>query len=666
MRNIRLLILGSFLFLLTFGESAAQNESRFKSTNGLIVMDYSEEGVLIEKGDSIFRYLFGEVEIRQDSVFMYADTALVLNDTLLFANGNVLIQQGDSLSILAENLTYNSVDRSALLDNDVVLLSAGQRLYTPHLNYELNTGLATFDAGALLTNDTTQLVSKRGYFDTNAEEAVFKDSVQVVGESFTMQADSIKYAINEDRVDFLSPTLINHESNKIYCEGGSYLVELGQATLDKRPQYVGEDLSASAKVIKYDERLGLVQLIDEARLLDSLSLMQAEWIRYFEQEDKMVLVDNVEYQKEDVVVNGDSVVYLREEDRYTLEGPSSLQDGDLEIIAEEEIFFDKDTGNGFAKGNVILVDTTNNTKIFCDSTRIKEDGDDFICLGSSMGRPFVLMEDEEQDSLFLVADTLFMLTRRDSINADSVLSRNLHAFNDVRIFRDDMQSLCDSLVFSEMDSIFHLYGDPVAWADSSQFSSDTMNIQMANGSIDKIHLEKNAFVVNSPDLIFFNQLKGRVIDLHFRADTLNFLDVNGNVESLYFLMDENNAYIGMNKMLSAQMRAYFSENKIKRLTFFQQPDGTAIPMSQVGSNPEKLSGFNWDESFRPVSFEDLFDVKKRRKPRTVSPDTGEEESKGEVDEHEGHEHHNHDHDHDHEHDHSNKDESDKKSNGKKN
>ena len=89
-------------------------------------------------------------------------------------------------------------------------------------------------------------------------------------------------------------------------------------------------------------------------------------------------------------------------------------------------------------------------------------------------------------------------------------------------------------------------------------------------------------------------------------------------------------------------------------------------MSQVGSNPEKLSGFNWDESFRPVSFEDLFDVKKRRKPRSVSPDNQEEESKGEVDEHEGHEHHDHDHDHDHEHDHSNKDESDKKSNGKKN
>ena len=71
-------------------------------------MDYSEEGVLEEKGDSTFRYLFGSVEIRQDSVFMYADTALVLNDTLLFATGNILIQQGDSVSILSNKLEYNS------------------------------------------------------------------------------------------------------------------------------------------------------------------------------------------------------------------------------------------------------------------------------------------------------------------------------------------------------------------------------------------------------------------------------------------------------------------------------------------------------------------------------------------------------------------------------
>ena len=78
---------------MVFFSNEVCGQQPYKSTNGIIVMDYSEEGVLEEKGDSLYRYLYGSVEIRQDSVFMYADTALVLNDTLLFAHGNILIHK---------------------------------------------------------------------------------------------------------------------------------------------------------------------------------------------------------------------------------------------------------------------------------------------------------------------------------------------------------------------------------------------------------------------------------------------------------------------------------------------------------------------------------------------------------------------------------------------
>ena len=596
-------------------ESIAQQV--YKSTNGIIVMDYSEEGVLEEKGDSIFRYLFGSVEIRQDSVFMYADTALVLNDTLLFANGNILIQQGDSVSILSNKLTYNSNSRSALLDEDVVLLSSDQRLYTPNLIYDLNSRIATFNAGALLTNDSTQLVSKRGYFNTAADEAVFRDSVRVVGNAFNLQADSILYNTKTKTVDFLSPTLIKHEVNRIYCEGGFYQVEEGKAVLTKNPQYVGEDLSAEATTIKYDEREGLVELVEDARLLDSLSLMKAEVINYFEESEQLLLIEDVSYQKEDVVVYGDTALYYREEDKYELFGTSNLNDGSFQVFAEEKILFNNETGSGVANGHVVLRDTSNNTSIFCDSTRIKNSGDDLVCLGSPFGRPYSLMESEDGDSLFMVSDTLLFETVKDSIVTDSVISRKMKCFSDVRIYGNSIQAVCDSLDYAELDSIFTLYGDPVAWSDSSQFSSMYMQVQMANDAVDRMILSNKAFVINSTDLIFFNQMKGRRIDVIFKADTINHLTVNGNVESIYFIQDEEDAYVGMNKMLSANMKMFLSENKVKRLTFFQQPDGSTIPMTQVGSNPEKLSDFNWDLTYRPTSFKTLFMTEKARRAKPV-------------------------------------------------
>lgn len=622
-KAIKLLII--FLCFACSAQSYAQQT--YKGTNGIIVMDYSEEGVLEEKGDSIFRYLFGSVEIRQDSVFMYADTALVLNDTLLFAHGNILIQQGDSVSILSDRLEYNSNSRNALLDDEVVLLSADQRLYTPNLIYDLDSRLARFNSGALLTNDSTQLVSKRGYFNTSANQAVFKDSVRVVGKAFNLQADSILYNTETKTVDFLSATLIKHEANRIYCEGGHYQVEEGRAVLTQKPQYVGEDLSAEADTIKYDERLGLVELVKEARLLDSLSLMKANVIKYFEESEKLVLFENVSYQKEDVLVFGDTAVYYREDDNYELFGSSNLNDGSFQIFAENEIFFNNETGLGFANGNVILKDTSNNTSIFCDSTRIKNNGDDLICLGSPMGRPYILMESEDGDSLFMVSDTLLFETLKDTVVTDSVVSKKLKGFRDVRIYGNSIQAICDSLDYSEMDSLFTLYGEPVAWSDSSQFSSVFMQVQMANDAVDRMVLEQKAFVINSTDLLFFNQMKGRRIDVVFKADTINHLTVNGNVESIYFVQDEESAYVGMNKMLSANMKMFLSENKVKRLTFFQQPDGTTIPMSLVGSNPEKLSGFNWDLNFRPTSFGMLFMPDKARrgiKTQDLLPELDEE------------------------------------------
>lgn len=193
----------------------------------------------------------------------------------------------------------------------------------------------------------------------------------------------------------------------------------------------------------------------------------------------------------------------------------------------------------------------------------------------------------------------------------------MKGFSDVRIYGNSIQAICDSLDYSELDSIFTLYGDPVAWSDSSQFSSMYMQVQMANDAVDRMILSNKAFVINSTDLIFFNQMKGRRIDVVFKADTINHLTVNGNVESIYFIQDEEDAYVGMNKMLSANMKMFLSENKVKRLTFFQQPDGTTIPMKLVGSNPEKLSDFNWDLTYRPTSFETLFMIEKARRAKPV-------------------------------------------------
>ena len=43
-------------------------------------------------------------------------------------------------------------------------------------------------------------------------------------------------------------------------------------------------------------------------------------------------------------------------------------------------------------------------------------------------------------------------------------------FNKVRLFKDDIQMVCDSLTYSLKDSVFTLFSDPVMWSDTTPVS----------------------------------------------------------------------------------------------------------------------------------------------------------------------------------------------------
>ena len=147
-------------FLLQGQDQVEPDTSKSKQ----VIVDYSDLFEYIIEGDSAIQKLLGNVELRQDSVYMYCDSAIIINETDVIAMGEVIIQQGDSISVFADSLSYQGAIKNADLFGNVVLLSGTQQLFTEELNYNLDTKLATYESGALLTNDTTQLTSKRGYY----------------------------------------------------------------------------------------------------------------------------------------------------------------------------------------------------------------------------------------------------------------------------------------------------------------------------------------------------------------------------------------------------------------------------------------------------------------------------------------------------------------------
>ena len=133
---------------------------------------------------------------------MSCDSARKEGNNLL-ALGNVILQQWDSLNVFSEQLQYFGDRREAYLKDSVVLQSKDQKLFTDSLAYNTATQVAVYDQGAILTNDTTTLYSRRGTYYVALDEIYFKDSIQILSDQFELFADTLKFNTKEQKAYFL-------------------------------------------------------------------------------------------------------------------------------------------------------------------------------------------------------------------------------------------------------------------------------------------------------------------------------------------------------------------------------------------------------------------------------------------------------------------------------
>lgn len=566
-----------------------------------VSVDFSDLFEYIQKDGQTVQKLLGSVELHQDSIFMSCDSAFIFNETDVLAMGRVIIQQGDSVSVFADSLSYNGATRIADLFGEVALVNGNQKLFTSELNYDLHTRIATYTKGALLTNDTTQLTSKRGYYFVADDEIFFKDSVQIVDPNFELRTDTLSYNTRLQMAKFLAPTLIVQDSSRIYTEAGFYDVRNQIAEFSQNPQYLKGESKATAHVIRYDGARKEVTLQGDALFEEPDRKATAHILTYKEDTEEIFLIGNARYQSENQVIVADTIAYDQRNETYATRGRSLISDPPR-LMEANRIDYDKEAGLGIATGSVIWQDTSANVSIYCEEARYKEEGEYLQAFGGRGGRPLFISKVED-DSLYMTADTLVAM-KQDTLETDS--SRLLLAYRQVRIYKSNLQALCDSAAYSGKDSLFQLFNDPIIWSDTSQFSADTIHIRLAKEGVERIDLFNRALIVNSPDLQYFNQIKGKYIRAFLEEDEIRTMEVEGNAETLYYARDDSEAYLGANKTACSEMLFIFAEKELKEIKFYKEPTGRFIPMKQADHNALRLDGFRWEYDRRPKSVEDLF------------------------------------------------------------
>ena len=206
---------------------------------------------------------------------------------------------------------------------------------------------------------------------------------------------------------------------------------------------------------------------------------------------------------------------------------------------------------------------------------------------------------EVKDTLYLHADTL--RTVPDTIEGEKIIT----AYYGVRFFKNDMQGICDSLVYFTKDSIIQLYHNPVIWSEIHQLSAELIEMKQFNNGPDELHLTNNSFIISKQDTGQFDQIKGKEMIGYIVDQELRNIDVNGNGQTLYYAREEEEI-IGLNRSESSKITILFKEGKIHQIKFKKQPNGELKPLIGLTEEDKRLNGFDWKIKLRPLTKNDIF------------------------------------------------------------
>ena len=261
----------------------------------------------------------------------------------------------------------------------------------------------------------------------------------------------------------------------------------------------------------------------------------------------------------------------------------------------DSLVYDRTTKTGKAFRNVSLIDTSRKSVIYGHYIEYHEASSEAFVTKNAIYARLI-----EGDSLFIGADTLY---HRD---LDSV-NNFLNAYHHVRVYKSDLQAICDSATLHTKDSLLQLFKDPIMWGKRSQASARVISVDIGKSSIKGFLMDGKAFFIQQPDSFNtkrFNQLSGKQLQGYLERDSLRKAVIRGNSEILYYPKNKEKA-MGLNKTTTSDITIWFKNGEADRIRLNPKSEGTIDPIKEVSDETARLKGFNWQYAKRPASRSDL-------------------------------------------------------------
>ena len=298
------------------------------------------------------------------------------------------------------------------------------------------------------------------------------------------------------------------------------------------------------------------------------------------------------------VINTDEGYYDSRTEQAQLFSRSTMVNKN-KTLTGDSLYYDEKSGISEGFNNVIYEDTENKNRMYCDYFWYNE------TTGEAYATKRALLEDYSQkDTLFMHADSMKMYTY--NIDTDSVW-RRIHCFNHVRAYRTDVQAVCDSLVYSTLDSCMTMYKDPITWNGPRQLLGERIDVFMNDSTIERAHVIGQAFSIEKADEEdHYNQVSSKEMFAWFTDGAIRQSDAVGNVRAIYYPVDEQDSSLIVMDYTETDTLRMFLENRKMQKIWTNKAEGTWYPLTQIPPSKRHLDNFAWFDYIRPLNKADVF------------------------------------------------------------
>lgn len=431
-----------------------------------------------------------------------------------------------------------------------------------------------------IVDDSVTITSRELYYDGNLRQAKLRKNVVYTKGFNRLTTDNLDYDMNAEISHYFGGGKLQDTTNTLTSKIGYFYAKEHYATFKTDVVLVAPDYTLKSQDLHYSTRTkvattpGATEIITE----NGETTLHADGGEFRTQKDQSLFVDG------------------------RVETPNNYLEGD-------DLFFDQKKKYYKAIGHVKLIAKEKDVII----TGNEGYNDEANALSKIYGKP-VMRRILKEDTLYLSADTLVYMES----TVDSV--KRILAYNNVKIFKNNLQGLADSAVYYLADSMIYLFEKPVLWSNNSQAVGDTIRMEILKGTIHKMYLRRNAFLASQDTVLNFNQIKGRNMVANFLDGNIHEVDVFGNGEVIYYALAEGDSItVGMNRILCSDLKLRFEKRAIRNISAYVKPEAKFVPPHEWTDALQRLDGFLWRGEERPELEEVLAGSTYRENEKYVPP-----------------------------------------------